>query len=86
MRSSRYEDKEWTISIEDIGSNGKPRRIASKNINISAHVDEQFATPSRQEFFKFQLNLTSKKVQEAYITFMMATQFLKEGKATYVIY
>lgn len=82
MRSSRYEDKEWTISIEDIGSNGKPRRIASKNINISAHVDEQFATPSRQEFFKFQLNLTSKKVQEAYITFMMATQFLKEGKAT----
>lgn len=84
-KNNKYESKDWTLSIEDISAIGKPRRIASTSINISDFVDEQFSVPSRHEFFKLTLNLTSKKVKESYITFMMTTQFLKEGKATYVL-
>lgn len=82
-KSNQYEAKEWTLSIEDISKEtGKPRRIATANINISDYVEEVFDSPSRHEFFKLPLSVTSKKVQESYITFAMGTQFLKEGKAT----
>nr|XP_046919722.1 EH domain-binding protein 1-like isoform X2 [Dermatophagoides farinae] len=79
----RFESKDWTISIEDISPMGKQRRIASAPINISEFIDEdQFAVPSRHEFSKKKLQITSKKVRRSYISFTMATQFLKEGKAT----
>lgn len=82
---NRYESKEWTLSIEDIPKIGKTRRIASINIDISDNIDkDQFLVPSRHEFKALKLNITSKKVKESNITFMINTQFLKEGKATYV--
>lgn len=85
MRASNYEDKEWTLAIEEISPLGRPRRIATANINISNYVDEQFGVPSRHEIFKLSLNLTSKKVKEVFVTLVISTQFLKEGKATYVL-
>ena len=83
-RSTKYEDKEWTIAIEDISSTGRPRRIATKSINISDFVDEQFGATSRHELFKLTMGITSKKVKEVYVTLALSTTFLKEGKATYV--
>lgn len=82
QRAPKYEDKEWTIAIEDIGPNGRPRRIATKSINISDFVDEQFGATSRHDLFKLSMGLTSKKVKEVYVTLALSTTFLKEGKAT----
>lgn len=81
-KEDHYESKEWLLSIEDISPPlNRPRRIASFPINISEYVDEQLGVPLIHEFNNVQLRVTSKKVKEVSISFMMHTQLLREGCA-----
>lgn len=81
-REDHYESKEWLLSIEDISPPlNRPRRIASIPINISEYVDEQLGVPFTHEFNDIHLRVTSKKVKEVSISFMMHTQLLREGCA-----
>ena len=81
-KNTSYEEKCWRLSIEDLSVMGRLRRIATVDVDISKIVDKDIMAPTVHEFFKFTVPCVSKKVKDVYITFMMKTQFLREGKAT----
>ncbi len=82
QRNEEYEDKDWTLAIEDMSNNGRRRRVAFASLNISKYADGGNTIPIEHEIVKLPLHLSSKKVTEAHITFTLTAQFLKEGKAT----
>jgi len=76
-RTGDYEDKEWTIAVEDV-STGKPRPLASANINLRTYASEVPTQTSTQ----LTLKPVSKKVTAASIQFTVSSAFIREGKAT----
>lgn len=84
QRSQEYEDKEWALVVEDVASGGRRRQVCQAMVSLSRFVasDGDSSLPSQHEVTKLRLHASSKKLQEAHITFSVSCQFLKEGKAT----
>lgn len=63
-------------------SKGKRNLLASTKMNVENFVSIEPFT--QQEFKDLEMKSVSSKVKSASLSFTLAAQFLKEGKATYV--
>ena len=83
--SEIYQDKEWSILIEDVAVNGKQKQVASASINISKYADGLIDGLVQHEIVKFPLNCLIKNVKQAYLTLTLTCQFINSGNETYVL-
>ena len=82
QRDTQFDDKEYSVVIENVENNGHRRRIASTYINFSQFADSDNSIPSQHDIVKLRLQTPSKKVNEATMSLSLVCQFLKEGSAT----
>ncbi|CAF0703528.1 unnamed protein product [Brachionus calyciflorus] len=80
INDSEYEDKEWVLMVEGEDSSGKRRLLATGKFNIDKYVSIE---PFHQtEITNYSLKPASTKIKSVSISFSIACQFIKDGKAT----
>ncbi|XP_014664468.1 PREDICTED: EH domain-binding protein 1-like isoform X2 [Priapulus caudatus] len=77
-RTNDFEDKEWLFFVEDVGSNGKRRQLASCCVNMKKYASMVPSQNDVQLVFK----PLSKKVVSCKLQLTISCVFLREGKAT----
>ena len=81
LNDNSYEEKEWCLLVESEEAKGKRRLLASAKLNL-----EQYANNLEAQYQidvnNIQLKCESSKIKSASISFHLACQFIKEGKAT----
>ncbi|XP_044729052.1 EH domain-binding protein 1 isoform X2 [Chrysoperla carnea] len=77
-RTNELEDKDWTISIEDVATNGKRRQLAVSLINMRKYA----SIGSSQHEVHLNFKTTTKKIVSASLDLTLSCVFLREGKAT----
>ena len=82
--SPNFDTKHWTLLVENITNTGRRTKVAFCNLDLSKYAEAELTVPAVKEIDKIVLNPASKKVKDAYLSFNLTCQFLKQGNATYV--
>ncbi|VVC45262.1 EEIG1/EHBP1 N-terminal domain,Domain of unknown function DUF3585,Calponin homology domain [Cinara cedri] len=77
-RTNNHEDKEWTLTIEDVNNLGKHRQIAVAMLNMKKYA----SIDSTQCEITLVFKPVSKKITSASLEMTLSSVFLREGKAT----
>lgn len=80
--TEEYEDKEWTVSIEEVTDSNRRLKVASTHINLSRYTDSDSNATSSYEITKLPLHPATNKVTDAHLTFTLLCEFLEERKST----
>ena len=80
INDGEFEEKEWILMIESQDSSGNKKVLATGKLNI-----EMYATMdvhNEQSIRNFKLKIVSSKIKSISLDFKIATEFIKDGKAT----
>jgi len=88
INDDNFEQKEWTLTVESEEENNRKqqrRLLATGTLNLNEYVN----LLNNEHFFQtditnWKLKPVSTKVKSVTISFSISSQFLKDGKATYV--
>ncbi|OQV13001.1 EH domain-binding protein 1 [Hypsibius exemplaris] len=78
-RADEFEDKDWTLTVEEIEPLGRRRPLAAISVNLKYFVDNLGA---KQQHATVKLKPTSRKVLAATLNLTFGSTLLREGKAT----
>ncbi|KAE9548057.1 hypothetical protein FO519_008730 [Halicephalobus sp. NKZ332] len=74
-----FENKEWTLVVEEITSKGKQRALAAISLNFCFFVNEN---PDIKTELKLKLRSLQKSIANCTLSLVLSSLLLKKGKAT----
>lgn len=74
-----YDDKEWTLIVEEVTKKGKYRALAALGLNLCFFVND---TPDAKTELKLKLRPLQKGVELCTLSLVLTSHLLKQGKAT----
>ncbi|KAK0413162.1 hypothetical protein QR680_006634 [Steinernema hermaphroditum] len=78
QRNQQFDDKEWTLIVEEVTPKRKNRPLAAVALNLRMFINE---TPGEKTELKMKLRPLREEVRMCLIKFVIGSQFLKEGDA-----
>lgn len=79
---NRYEDKHYTVCVEENTSKGRPRVIASAKLDFSKFANRDSSLPSTSQLHELDLLPLTTRVKDACLSLTVTCQFIKDGNAT----
>ncbi|XGW01913.1 hypothetical protein V3C99_014193 [Haemonchus contortus] len=76
QHEDQYDDKEWTIVVEEVTSKGRRRPIAAVSLNIRLFIMD---FPEQKSELKLKLRPLTPQLKQCNLVLLLSSQLLKEG-------
>ncbi|KHJ81648.1 hypothetical protein OESDEN_18664 [Oesophagostomum dentatum] len=76
QHDDQYDDKEWTIVVEEVTSKGRRKPIAAVPLNMRLFIMEH---PDQKSELKLKLRPLTSQLKQCNLVLLLSSHLLKEG-------